>query len=452
MKMRPSPVIRTAVGAVLLMAVAVTAWAQPDEESESPSGILPVPEYAGDWKERAHLLGDPGEARSRLAEAGIQLQIDWTQTLQSVVEGGLEEESEYGGSVDTVVLFDLDRMGLVPGGLVKIRGESRYGESVNSLTGQILPASTNALTPLTDELDEDIFLTLTTASYTQFLSDQFGIVIGKIDNLDSNFNEFASGRGISQFQNASFVFSPATINEPLSTLGAGVVWMPDAHMTLTSFAYNLTDSSTTSGFSDIGDGWTWATELYFQYRLAGLPGGSMLAGAFNFDADFTEIGSTRLVLDPSGGIMLDARSDDDAWAAYANAWQYLWTAEETEGPINLEDGLPDHRGIGAFLRAGTGDSSVNPVDWTLSGGIGGRGLFAARELDTLGVGVFHTRIQSTRLTGALDIDDESRGIEAYYGFALTPAAHLTFDIQALDSPLPDVDTAVVVGARLSMRF
>jgi len=49
-------------------------------------------------------------------------------------------------------------------------------------------------------------------------------------------------------------------------------------------------------------------------------------------------------------------------------------------------------------------------------------------------------------------DDRAWGFEAFYEAALTPAAHVAFDVQVLRS-LPDaIDTAVVLGARLNLAF
>jgi hypothetical protein len=44
------------------------------------------------------------------------------------------------------------------------------------------------------------------------------------------------------------------------------------------------------------------------------------------------------------------------------------------------------------------------------------------------------------------------GLEAYYNLAITPAANLSFDIQVVDTPLPNADAAVILGMRLGLRF
>jgi len=60
------------------------------------------------------------------------------------VDGGLDNATRYGGHLDYLVRLDLMSMGVVPGGLVTIRGESRYGNSVNDMAGLILPVNTIA--------------------------------------------------------------------------------------------------------------------------------------------------------------------------------------------------------------------------------------------------------------------------------------------------------------------
>jgi hypothetical protein len=50
-----------------------------------------------------------------------------------------ETDTRYGGSLDYLLQLDFDRMGVIPGVILKIRGESRYGETVNGVTGQFLP-------------------------------------------------------------------------------------------------------------------------------------------------------------------------------------------------------------------------------------------------------------------------------------------------------------------------
>jgi porin len=123
--------------------------------------------------------------------------MQFSQTVQSVVNGGRDTGTKDGGTLDYNINFDLQRMGIVPGGLLTLRAESRYGEWINDVAGPALPANVDGLVPLTDDLDENICLTITNLYYTQSFSEQFALMIGKFDTMQGDSNEFASGRGVS---------------------------------------------------------------------------------------------------------------------------------------------------------------------------------------------------------------------------------------------------------------
>ena len=442
-----------ALAAASSAALAVEESAPPTaaEAPAPPQGLLAVPDYSGDLWGRNRLTGDWGGARADLAEHGIQLDINFTQTMQSVVDGGRDTGTRYGGSLDYVMTLDLMRMGVLPGAMVKFRGESRYGNSANGIAGPLLPVNADGFFPLGDSLDEDIAFTLTNLTYIQFLSETLGVMVGKIDVLDGDANEFASGRGVSQFMNGSLVFptSPLIAVPVYSTLAAGVVWLPVKGVTVSSTVLNATDSSTTTGFDDFGEGAAWTTEAQFQYRLGDLPGGQNVGFVYGFDHDFLDL-NERFVFRPGEG--LSVPTEDETWAAYWSMWQYLYVEQPDDGPINVTDGRQDRQGIGVFLRVGVADDDTNPLDVSVSGGVGAKGLIPGRDDDTLGVGVYYYNVEVNRLLVSETIEDEVMGFEAYYNMAVTPAAHLTFDLQVVESALSAVDTGVVLGVRLNLAF
>lgn len=422
----------------------------PPPPAQSSQGILPIPNYGGDIWDRPFLLGDPNGLRTEWANKGIQFEIDYTQTVQSVVSGGLHTGTQYGGNLDYLVHLDLMRMGLVPGGLVTIRGESRYGNSVNGFAGSILPVNTRSFFPLTKDIDDPVAIAITDLNYTQFLSEQLLVQVGKIDTLSADLNEFASGRGRTQFMNANFLFnSTLALRLPYSTLGVAAAWMPTHTITVETSVVNTVDSSTTSGFNDFGKGTTWSTEADFQYRVGRLPGGVNVGGMYSWHQDFTAF-TGDLIFTPGQGLSVPKKKE--TWAVYASGWQYLLIRDPDGKPIDVSDGRPDHQGLGLFWRAGFADRDTNPVEWSISGGIGGRGLIPGRKDDTFGVGYYYTRFQENRLSGALGFRDNSQGGEAFYNIQITPAAHLTFDIQSLQSFVGRLDQSVILGARFDLAL
>lgn len=422
------------------------AAAQP----RKPAGLVPLIDYTGDLWTRPRLLGDLGGTRTDLANKGVQFDINFTQITQSVVDGGLDTGTRYGGTLDYNAIFDLHRMGVMPGAIVKFRAESRYGESVNDMTGQILSANTDGFFPFTHTLDQDIPITITNLVYMQALSEHISFLVGKFDTIDADPNEFASGRGVSQFMNANFTYTPAiSLMAPYSTLGAGIIVKPTHAVQISSVVYNIKDSSTTSGFQNIDEGAAWVTAAEFDYELVGLPGGQNATFGYAFDSNFVDL-NDRFVFTPGEG--LAPTTKDNTWAVTWSGWQYLWVKNPSDAPINLTNGEPDRQGFGLFARAGFADKDTNPIEWSASGGVGGKGIISGRERDTFGVGYFQIKFQPDRLIDSIGVDDHAQGFEAFYNVSITPAANLSFDVQVVDSPLPDVDTAVILGLRLGLKF
>jgi hypothetical protein len=68
------------------------------EPPPGPEGLLPIPDYTGDLWHRPRLTGDWGAWRTKLAEKGVQLDVAYTQYVQGIVDGGIEERTDHGGS------------------------------------------------------------------------------------------------------------------------------------------------------------------------------------------------------------------------------------------------------------------------------------------------------------------------------------------------------------------
>lgn len=457
---------RTLAGSWLALPLLLAAAASAQNETEAPDtaapatttvaeavaasaskGILPIPNYTGDIWSRQYLTGDWWGARTNLANVGIQFDVDWYQTVQGVATGGTQTGTRYGGSLDYLVNVDFYRMGLIPGGLLKVRAQTRYGQSVNQFTGSIAPVNSDAFFPLSAD---DIPITVSDLTYYQFLSDNFGLFLGKIDTLDGDNNPFASGRGNTQFMNSNFLFSPVAImTVPYSTLGGGLLWNITPDISWASVIMNTTDASTTTGFGDIGDGWTWSNQVGVQYRLGELPGGQMLIVTYAGDNSYKDL-SARYQFQPGQGFARPTK--DDSWSVNWSGWQYLYTAEPHAGPVTLNNGSPGIQGFGLFARAGFGDKTTNPIGWFASLGAGGQGIIPGRKDDQFGVAYAYTDLQVGRVLGALGLQDNSQAVEAFYNIAITPSVSVTLDLQVINPFLRNVDPALVLGMRLGINF
>ncbi|MBM3986410.1 MAG: carbohydrate porin [Planctomycetes bacterium] len=415
-------------------------------------GILPVPDYAADaakpWSLREHLSGDWGGHRASLAQEGIQFGLSYSQLAQSVVDGGRDSDTEWGSRVQAQMQFDLDRMGAVPGGLVTVKVESRFGSSVNGASGALLPVADMLYFPLTDERDEDIAATITEALYTQFVSKELAFFAGKFTILGNDANEFAGGDGTTQFLGHPFTSaSVASLFNPYSTIGAGVLVLPEPGTMFSMSLYASQDSSTTIGVDTLDEGLVWATAYATQYELGSLPGGLRATYQYAFDREFVDL-SGRLILPPGLGL----QTHDDSWCGFLNAWQYLSVEGAGSGPIDVNNGRADREGVGLFARAGFADADTNPIEWTVSGGIGAKGLLEGRELDTLGIGYAYSETSSLPFPAGFVLNDTASRFEAFYDLALTPGAELTLDVQVSDSLLKSQNTASLLGVRLRLQF
>lgn len=437
-----------ALPTLLLCGIASTSLAGDEAVETKSSGILPLPDYSGDFLERAYLLGDLGGKRTEWAEKGFTFDIAYNQYFQAVVDGGLDTGSAYGGTIDYNINVDFDRMGLIPGGLLQMRAVSRYGNSVNDISGSLVPVNTDAGHPTTSSFDDDVLLWLPVINYTQFFSEKFALSFGKYDTSDSS-NEFAGGRGRSQWwnQNLNMPVSPALII-PYSVLGASAVVMPNPNLTITGMVATSTDTSNRSGFSDLDDGLFAMLSITGQYQLGDLPGGYTIMPGYGWNGSFNVING-RININQG---QLVPTTKDDTWFASAEVWQYLCVEDGSEQTVDPNNGRQDLQGVGIFSRVQYTDDDTNPLEFSISGGISAKGLIPGRDHDAMGIAYSYNRLRKGRFLNAIGIQDDSSVLEAFYNIELTPATHLTLDVQVIDPALPNVDTAVILGTSMQIDF
>ena len=80
------------------------------------------------------------------------------------------------------------------------------------------------------------------------------------------------------------------------------------------------------------------------------------------------------------------------------------------------------------------------------------GLIPGRDNDVMGIAYNYNKLRKGRFLNAIGIANSSSVWEAFYNFELSPAIHLTLDAQLVESPLPNVDTATILGTSMQVRF
>ena len=369
------------VTAILVTMTAGICLADDPGASAAAQGLLPVPDYSGEIGARTTVTGDWGGVRQEWADRGVTIGFDWYQVYQDIVNGGIDEGGENATNLDYRLNLDLMRMGLVPGALVTVRGQSRFGNTVNGNSGLLLPVNMYSSFPLGDDEDADVNFAITELNWLQFLSDEFALLAGKITTTGTS-NEFMGGEGRTQFMNFQLSFS-ATLAQlaPYSTLAASAVWMPSPKFALTTTLMNYEDASTTSGFDDIGDGATWATTADYRTDVGQLPGGGAISFYYGFDTDFVKVGSFSI--EPDGSLSVDTTSS--SWAISWNGWQYLFVEGDSRA-VDPGNGRQDLQGVGLFAQIGISDKDTNPMHFSVAAGVSGRGSIPRRDDDTWGAG------------------------------------------------------------------
>jgi porin len=422
----------------------------------------PKDPYSGDLWNRSTLSGDWGGFRNEWAQKGITFDLNITQIGQGVVNGGKSGAWQYGGRGDLVINVDSQKLGLWPGGFFNLELEGNWALSVNQNTGALMPVNTSQTVPLPPG---DIF-GVPAWNFTQFLSPYFGLTLGKyatVTNTSGDMNEFAHGKGDTQFMNMAFNFNPLlAFTVPYSTLGTGVIVLPtkDPKEAIVSLLVMSTNGNpTTSGFGDLnGNAITVAGEGRVRTDFFGLTGHQLFGSTFSnkkftsIDQRLASIIETRALSGKKG-----------SWNIYYNFDQYLY--EPKKGV---------DRGVGVFGRLGVSDGNPNFMKFFSSFGVGGKGMFESRPLDQFGLGYYFININNPTIQALLQTREFLRdeyGFEAYYNFAITPWALLTPDIQVVRGAQKDIvtigqgplgllprldkksiSTSTVLGLRLQLLF
>jgi porin len=419
----------------------------------------PANPYSGNFWSRSTLTGDWGGVRNDLAKKGVTFDLSLTQTYPGIVNGGKEQFWKYGGRGDLTINGDTQKLGLWPGGFFTAEIEGNYGESVNGQTGALMPVNSNQIYPTPASAN----LNVPAVNFTQFLSPYFGLTLGKYATLTStsgDMNEFAHGKGDTQFMNMALNFNPIfVLTVPYSTLGAGLIVLPtkDPNEAIVSLmVLQANGQASTTGFNDLySDKLSFAVEGRGRTNFFGLTG-HQLVGVTYSNREFTSIDQdARFIIENRG---LEKKSG--SWNIYYNFDQYLYEPKKGSG-----------QGIGIFGRFGASDGGPNFVHYFYSIGIGGKGIIPGRPLDNFGIGYYYTDISNPTFTAFgtnVSFLRDEKGFEAYYNIALTPWMKLTPDIQVIrpaqknianisTDGIPTVstkslDTAIVLGLRLQLIF
>ncbi|MHC4225673.1 MAG: carbohydrate porin, partial [Planctomycetota bacterium] len=284
--------------------------------------------------------------------------------------------------------------------------------------------------------------------FTQFLSESFGILVGKIDTTDGDSTRFSGARGKDNFMNQNLVFNPVGIRAvPLSSLGGGLIFIwPDVHAakptTLAVTVLGPDGMPNTVGWDDdYEDGASYSAAFRVPTEFFNKDGAHTIAAAYS-SKDTTILDQDPLfIIPPIPGAPPVVKENNGTWAFFYNFDQYLFNEEQDPT-----------QGIGLFGRLGIADDETSPPDRFYSIGLGGKGIVEGRDEDTFGFGYYYIGVSDEMPSVIRDILDSGQGYEFFYNIEVTQWLHITPDFQIIDSGNKNADTAYVAGVRARMDF
>jgi porin len=329
--------------------------------------------------------------------------------------------------------------------------EGNYGSDVNKETGALNSVNSSQTYPATHAYGVPELM------LTQLLSPKIGVVVGKVQT-GSDTNEFAAGKGDTQFFNLALQFnSAATVTIPYSALGVGVFVLPTGDERVAKLQVFVVDSDgkgDSPGFDTVFNGdTTYHAEGRVRTLISGLTGHQLIGGAYSTKSFTALEQNVRVVLEDRS-----LQKTKGSWVLYYNFDQYLYEPVRGSG-----------HGLGVFGRFGVSDGNPNPTKYFYSAGIGARGVVPGRPLDGFGIGYYYVTIGHPVFTGpfaSASLLRDEQGGEAYYDVAITPWARLAPDLQVVKpaqkrtvgasqggvvaGSVKPVDTATVLGIRLKL--
>ena len=410
--------------------------------ADDKTRLVPWVDYTGDLWHRAALTGDWGGLRQKMMDNGLRFNMNLTQTYQGNWRGGSNKDDRYQGGLRYEIDLDTGKMGLWPGGMFHVRGETKYGHTDNPYSGAIMTVNTDSLYPVTGKNET----CLSEAYYVQFVAPWLGFMAGKMSPRDNNI---FSNDETSQFMNMAFNFNPVLgTTIPFDFLAVGVILIPTDWLTVTTMVLDTDGKGNVSGFDTAFER---GTSIFQQAEFTVKPfdqsGHQRLAWTWTDKARpelrlSDNLSFRDIIIDKVQGNPVTPDKQGSDWCIMYDFDQYVYTKPGTKD-----------QGVGLFGRFGLSDGSVNPVQYFYSLGMGGKGMIPGRDNDTFGVGYYYMAISDKigPVLGKLGQDEQ--GIEIYYNIAVTPWLHISPDIQIIDPGRSRYsDTAVVAGLRMKIDF
>ncbi len=333
-----------------------------------------------------------------------------------------------------MVFVDADsgKLGLWSGTGLHTHGEIRFAEPRSNFGGQLWPANTGALLPLTGTGRFEA----TSIYLSQRIDQRTTLLLGKINAVDLLAGDpFFGGWGTQRFMNLAFVAPPSGVVPP-TIMGAVMVHRGDP-ITLTIMVFDPQDRSGDYWVDGLfAQGVNFSVGATWSGAIAGRPSSIGVTSAVSTKRG-QDLGD--LLLPP--GLVSSTRKGSYNIAVQASH-------------LMVESAAVKGKGLGIYAKAAIADGNPNPIRASFAGGLAAHALLAGRPRDSFGIGIFYYKfsdvLQDT-VAPLARFRDEA-GMEAWYSMAVTPWLKVTADAQVISPARGDRPTSLILGARGNVAF
>lgn len=406
--------------------------------------------WAEDIWTRDKLTGDWWGLRTDLTKHGIDIGLRLSQYGQWVSSGGVDQNGEYGGTMDYRINVDGKKLlGSWDGLSFNMHARSRFGQDINADAGAFALPNGGMMMPAPGDY-HGTDVTGLIASWTfPFFGGKLGnVTAGVLDVIDMVTGFFPHvAYGQEGFWNVNALASNLPwfgAVQGLSLYGAmGVTINPKYKMAESGLLATGTENVSTSwgSLSDsFDDGvflagfhrFFWDMDDKMGYFMV-FVGGSTKEQASNDPHDFIPI--------PGQGIV--STDQKKPWDVALYLYQDFWQAE----------GDPNRKAT--IMIGGTvGPDNPQFAQWNFFATVEAFGLMASRPHDRMGVAGWWNGLSDNFKDLVSPVTDlrNTWGFEFYYNFAINKWLHLSPDLQLVENEREGDDLAVIPGVRLVMDF
>lgn len=381
--------------------------------------------------------------KAQLRAVGVQPDVWITQICQGIASGSPPRNTYCGGKIDAFLRIDSDKLGLWKGFHVFTQFEQYTGNTVNNITGTLLPVSA-----IQAFVQPNYYHNTLTLFVKQELNENLSVSAGKVNIMTlAAKTPILGGGGWETFLNRAFavpktgigITAPGTLADrvivaPTYTLGT----MVDLKTKIGDFTFSVADPRNAEDPKVIQHPFERGVALAGGYsvplKLADLQGYHTIRVAYSDARGFDLDDFNGLRARIAHGQTITKKG---YWFAGYAVQQYLM--QSTDNPSV---------GWGLFANVSISDGNPNPVKWSLLTGIAGNNLIKGREHDKWGIGYYHYGLSQLLINGLQEANIYRRsegGVECFYNFAITPWVQLSADLQIID-PWKVEKTRETIGA------